>query len=138
MLRLGLANTGEIVNVRRLELEVGDVGSRYDLVLLVAEEDPRRVVDDELLGLLIDLFSFFLIGHRNPLGKQLVDIRVLIESGVPSALARTSQQGVEEVVRVAVVALPAALLALELTFTGVEPVLGPLLGLDFGVHADLL
>ena len=53
---LRLAHTSQVVDVRRLELEVGDVGARHDLVLLVAEEDPGRVVDDQLLGLVVELF----------------------------------------------------------------------------------
>ncbi len=48
-----------------------------------------------------------------------------------------AEKRVEEVVRIAVVALPAAERALELIGAAVIPVLGPLLGLDVGLDADL-
>src|SRR5687767_13435287 len=73
---LRLADAGEVVDVGWLELEIDDVGTGDDLVLLVADEEPGRVVDDDLFRLLVDRRALLLIGDLLGLRQELVDLRI--------------------------------------------------------------
>ena len=81
-----LAHAGQVVDVRRLKLETRDVGPRDDLVLLVAQEDPRRLIDDQLLGLVIELGPLRLVADPLRLDQEVIHLGVVIERRVAAPL----------------------------------------------------
>src|SRR5215208_8495749 len=106
-------------------------------MLLVAQEDSGRIIDDDLLGFLVERLPLLLVRDLLRLVEQVIDLGVLIARGILGPYAGTREKRVEEVVRIAVITLPADERGLDLFGTAVIPILGPFLGLDVSLGADL-
>jgi len=111
------------------------VGGGLDLVV---DEDPRRVIDQQLLGLPVELGALGLIGRDPRLVEQLVVFLVLVERAVGAVgrpLARV-QQRVHHHVRVLVARHPREREQVLLLGAQLGQVRAPLHGLHGHVDAD--
>ena len=73
----------------------------------VVERDPRRLLLEDHLRLLVELRALGLVGGLLRLGDQVVELLVAPLGAVVAADRVAAEQHVEEVVRIAVVAGPA-------------------------------
>src|SRR5207245_8352992 len=69
-------------HLQRVELKSLDVRARRADLVRVVHEDPRRVIVEDLVGLLIALPPFALIADLAPLDDQPVELRVVVAGPV--------------------------------------------------------
>src|ERR671927_94277 len=82
----GQAHVVEVVDVRWLRHEALHSLADGDLLLRVADEQPRRVIDDALLRLAEQVLALGRVGFLIRLVEQLVDFRHAVERRVDPAL----------------------------------------------------
>ena len=75
---------------------------------LVTEEQARSVIDDKLLGLMVQRFALLHVRDPHRLLEQIVDLGIYIEGDITGAHALPTKECGEEIVGVTVVALPTA------------------------------
>src|SRR5436309_13058769 len=100
--------------------------------------EPRRLLLEDDLGLLVERGALRLVGRHLRLAHELIEALVAPFGGIAAARRRrrAAEQGVEEVVRIAVVAGPAELRGLMLARLQALAVLAPFEALDLDRHAD--
>src|SRR2546421_6965445 len=69
-------------HLQRVELKSLDVRARRADLVRVVHEDPRRVIVEDLVGLLVDLPPLALIADLAPLNDQPVELGVVVAGPV--------------------------------------------------------
>src|SRR5215207_7131288 len=125
----------------RARLVARDVLLETQRWLGVGDGDPRGVLDQELLGLHVDLLALALVYGGLTLLEQLVHLGVLVVGDVQCvsrSSARAPEEHVEEVVRVPVVPGPSEKGHRVIARARPLQVGAPLVCHELGGHADLL
>src|SRR6266404_2236681 len=95
-------------HLRRVELEALDLLACDPGLQHRVDEDPWRVLEDDRLGLLVDLDALAVVGGLAAVEHQLVGLGALVVRGVADRHARRGEERIEEIIWVAVVAAPPA------------------------------
>src|SRR4051794_15278874 len=124
----------ERVAPERRELEIHDLLAHGLELHRVGDREPRRLLLEDDLRLSVELGALLLVARDLRLGDEVVERLVAPFRGIAAAGLRgvAAQQGVQEVVRIAVIAGPAEHAGLMLARLQALPVLAPLEALDLG------
>src|SRR6266702_4048384 len=82
----------EVIDIRRLHDEARDALANRHLLLHVADEQPRRVVDDALLRLVEKVLALGDVGLLVGRVEELINLRHAIERCVHAALVGTIEE----------------------------------------------
>ena len=104
---LGDVDAGEAVMAERAHHVAGDLGAHRHHDQRMVERGPRRLALEDDLRLFIEGRALGLVGDDLGVVHELVELLVAPLRAVVAADGVTAEQGVEEVVRIAVVAGPA-------------------------------
>src|SRR5581483_4051503 len=130
----------EVVTPERRELEVDHALAHRFQLHRMRDREPGRLSLEDDLRLLVELGALGLIGSRLCLDDEIVErlVAPLRDVGAGNRVCGiATEQGVQEVIRIAVVAGPAEHAHLMLAFLQALAVLTPLERLDLGLDADL-